>query len=594
MDSVTAYAKLVVSGKRYAGKTEIACCKRHLSDLKRKDIEWRPDKAEDIIEFAGMLMYHDENDNNKLKNVTVHGFEKFILGSIFGWYKNGIRRFRETFISMGRKNGKSFIAGVIATYMAYIDTVQNAQIYCASIKRQQARIVWEDVVKFINNDPDLQEIFKVRNTYSEIYCQKDGVNSIIKALSKDTKVDGLKPYAILFDELHLFPDNKLWKVLQDGQIGLDNALLVGITTAGFDLTSYGYTQYKFAKQVAFQAMKKDSLFVYIAEMDMPDSHTQRNAYKKTLWNEKEWAKANPLQMWDDDTHITKDDNKLVGLRELALDAKLKGNDDLRDFIVKHLNCWTTVGSNALVMLDDWVACGSDRTLEQVRGRRCYLGLDLSSKNDLTSYTFLFPPLNTEEKAYIYTHSFLPEHKLEEHIKRDNAPYDQWYKNGLITLTNGPGTYGLILDYKSVLAKLKSDLDMFSLEIIKVGYDQSNAAAILPDLQEICGGDLIEVGQYPKSLSDATKNFRDTVRAHAVEYDRLNELLTWSVNNTKIVTNIYQQIIADKVKGRIDPVDSVLDAWKCWFLDGMEVPEPEMTYEETMETWREINGILGKL
>lgn len=594
MDSVTAYAKLVVSGKRLAGKTEIACCKRHLNDLKRKDIEWRPDEAERVIEFSEMLHYHDENDGNRLKQLKLAGFQKFILGSIFGWYKNGVRRISETYIQMSRKNGKSFICGIICSYMSYMDTVQDAQIYTAATKKQQANIVWKETAKFIRNDPELSELYDIKDYCYEIYCKHDGVNSTIKSLSGDTKIDGFKPWCAVCDELHLHKNNQMVKVLQDGMVGLNNSLLVCITTAGFDLTGYCYNQYKFAKMVANGAVRKDELFVYIAEMDMPDSHTESDEYEATLWNEKEWAKANPLLMFDDDTHVTKDEVKMRKLRAAAIDAKTKRGDDLRDFIVKHLDCWTTVGTNSLVMLGDWTMCGSDRTLEDLRGRRCYLGLDLSSKNDLTSYTFLFPPLNTEEKAYIYTHSFLPEHKLEEHIKRDNAPYDQWYKNGLITLTNGPGTYGLILDYKSVLAKLKSDLEMFSLEIIKVGYDQSNAAAILPDLQEICGSDLIEVGQYPKSLSDATKNFRDTVRAHAIEYDRRNELLTWSVVNTKIVTNIYQQIIADKIKGRIDPVDSVLDAWKCWFLDGMEVPEPEMTYEETMETWREINGILGKL
>ena len=594
MDSVTAYAKLVVSGKRFAGKTEIACCKRHLDDLKRRDLEWRPEEAEAIINFGCMLQYHDENDGNKLKQLELRGFQRFILGSIFGWYKDGVRRFSEAYVEMARKNGKSFLSGIVAGYMSYVDTVQDAQIYCTATKKQQANIVWREIAKFIRNDPDLLELYDIKDYCNEIYCQKDGVSSTIKSLSKDTRIDGFKPWLAICDEVHLMKDNQMIKVLQDGQVGLNNSLILEITTAGFNLTWYCYKQYKFAKQVAFQTIQKDDLFVYIAEPDLPDSHEDKGKYEAALWNEREWAKANPLLMWDDDTHITTDDVKLKKLRAAAIDAKVKGGDDLRDFITKHLNCWSTTGASALCSIGDWQACSSDRKLEDLRGRRCYLGLDLSSKNDLTSYTFEFPPIVPEEKPYVWSHSFLPLHKLEEHIKKDDAPYDDWHKKGLITLTNGPGTYGLILDYNTVLAHLKHTIEEFNIQIIKVGYDQSNAAAILPDLQEICQCDLIEVGQYPKSLSDTTRNFQDTVRAHALEYDRDNELLSYSVASTTVVTNIYRQIIVDKVAGRIDPVDSLLNAHKLWFLDGMELPEPEMSYEETMETWREINGILGKL
>lgn len=593
MDSVTAYAKLVVSGKRLAGKTEIACCKRHLNDLKRNDLEWRPDEADAIIEYANLLHYHDENDGNKLKQLQLCGFQKFCLGSIFGWYKDGVRRFSECYIQMARKNGKSFFCGIIATYMSYIDTVADAQIYCTATKKDQARIVFNEVAKFIRNDPDLSELYNIKDYCAEIICKKDGANSKIKALSKDVKIDGFKPWLAICDEVHLMRDNSMIKVLQDGSVGLNNSLLCSITTAGFDLTGYAYNQYKFAKQVAIGTQKKDDLFVYITEMDLPDSQNEKTktAYQKALWDEKNWAKANPLLLWDDDTHITKDPVKLKKFRAAATDAKVKKGDDLRDFLVKHLNCWTTVGSNALVDATDWQACGCKKTLEHFRGRSCYLGLDLSSKNDLTSLALLFPPCEDDNKPYIWTHSFLPEHKLEEHIQKDGAPYDTWYEAGLISLTNGPGTYGVILDYQYILDYTAEIIKEFELNILEVGYDQSNAAAILTRLAEIVSCDLTEVGQYPKSLSDATKNFQDTVRARAVEYDSENTLLSWSVCNTKLATNVYQQVIADKIKGRIDPVDAVMDAWKLHFLN--KVNEPDLSYDEMLDEWRSFNEIASK-
>lgn len=588
MDSVTAYAELVVSGKRLAGATERACCQRHLDDLKRTDLEWRPDAAEAIIEYGNMLHYHDENDGNRLKQLCLCGFQKFILGSIFGWYRNGIRRYNETYLQMARKNGKSFISGIIASYMSYIDTVADAQIYCTATKQQQANIVWREIAKFIRSDPDLSELYNIKDYCREIYCKKDGINSVIKALSGDVKIDGFKPWCGICDELHLHKTNQMYKTLLDGQVGLNNSLIVAITTAGFDLTGYCYQQYKFAKQVAYQTQCKDNLFVYIAEMDLPDSQADSDEYDDALWDESNWAKANPLLMWDNDTTVTSDENKLLKLRSSAIDAKVKGGDDLRDFIVKHLNCWTTVGSNSLVNIQDWQACGTHKKIDDYRGCDCYLGLDLSSKNDLTSASFVIKA----ERPFIYSHSFLPKNKLAEHIRKDNAPYDEWCKSGLITLTNGPGTYGLILDYQSILDWVAWFIKEYELNVLEVGYDQSNAAAFLPRLAEVVSCDLTEVGQYPKSLSDATRNFRDTVRARAVEYDIDNRLLSWSVTNTVVATNIYQQIIADKQKGRIDPVDSTLNAWKLYWLDKNN--SGTMSYDESMESWRDINAILGKL
>ena len=218
----------------------------------------------------------------------------------------------------------------------------------------------------------------------------------------------------------------------------------------------------------------------------------------------------------------------------------------------------------------------------MKGRSCYLGFDLSKGGDLTSIALVFPL--DDEKIYIYSHSFMPELRLEEHIKTDDAPYNIWVRQGLLTLTSG--AFGMKTDYKYIISHLKEIIDKFDLKILECGYDAHNAGSFLADL-EFLDCDLTEVKQSAKSLNDATVDFALSVDALQVMYDKKNGLLKWSISNATTVENSFGEKKIDKQarKKRIDPVDAVIDAWKVMLLN----KESKINNDESVDEWLKFFG-----
>lgn len=166
---------------------------------------------------------------------------------------------------------------------------------------------------------------------------------------------------------------------------------------------------------------------------------------------------------------------------------------------------------------------------------------------------------------------MPELRLQEHIKTDDAPYGIWAGQGLITLTSD--MYGIKTDYKHIVADLAEVIKLYGLNVLECGYDNHNAATFLADLEAVLDCNLTEIKQSARSLNDATVDFQLTVKAGLVEYDKSNSLLTWSaVNATISQPNSFGEIKIDKMTQtkRIDPIDAIIDAWKLHFLNKKEV------------------------
>ena len=189
IDRVTKYAIDVVEGREIAGEYVKLACQRHLDDLEKSKLsvfkyEFDVEKALRIIEYAETLYIAEGEEKIQLQ---LYPFQAFILGSLNGWVEKGTgyRRFRTSYIQLGRQNGKSFINGILGTYYGNFDGYNYGQIYCTATKADQAKIVFNEMVKFINSDDDLKELFKVQEYKSTIICNI--TNSTIKALGRDTK-----------------------------------------------------------------------------------------------------------------------------------------------------------------------------------------------------------------------------------------------------------------------------------------------------------------------------------------------------------------------------------------------------------------------
>lgn len=570
-DRTTAYAKLIVSGKRICGKAEYQACKRHLDDMANKNSEYVFDvkEAENHIDIANQLTI---GEGVEAKRLVTRGFQNFIIGSLTGWRKkrSKVLRFREAYVQMARQNGKSFIAGELCNDRATFSGYKYGRIFCTATKQDQANIVWDEVDKFIESDSDLMNLYKIRKYDRTITSLVTGTT--IKAIGRDTKsADGFRSLLAVVDEYHAHPTNQMYKLMQDGQLAVDNALTIAITTAGFNLNGPCYEHYNFCKQVLAGNIQKDSLFIYIAELDKEDD----------VWDRNNWLKANPLQLWDDD--VTVNSVKLARMAEKAIEAKEKQGDELVNFMTKSLNRWVTYTGGALLDLDKWHECASDKTLQDMRGRECYLGIDLSSGGDLTSIALLFPL--EDNRVYIWSHSYMPELRLQEHIQTDDAPYGMWATQGLITLTSD--MYGIKTDYKHIVADLGEIIKSYDLKVLDCGYDNHNAAAFLADLESVLDCNLTEIKQSARSLNDPTIDFQLSVKACLVEYDKANSLLTWSAVNAVISQpNSFGEIKIDKMtqSKRIDPVDAIIDAWKLYFLNKTEVD-----YDNAADEWLKAMG-----
>ena len=470
---------------------------------------------------------------------------------------------------MGRQNGKSILAAEMCNDFASFSGYKYGRIFCAATKHDQAKIVWEEVAKFIESDENLMELYKIKRYDSSITSLV--TNATIKAIGRDTKsADGFRSVLSVLDELHAHPTNQLYKLLQDGQINVENALTLAITTAGFNLNSFCYEHYNFCKKVLAGAIEKDSLFVFICEMDEGDD----------IWNPDNWLKANPLILWNEDD--TPNKQMIARMAEKAIDAREKQGNELVNFLTKSLNRWVTYSGGAYIDAEKWKNCGTNLKLEDFKGRSCYLGIDLSSGGDLTSIALVFTPRAGDDKVYIWSHSFLPEARLEQHEQTDDAPYRLWATAEQLTLTSG--MYGIMLDLSAVVAKIKSLVETYDLKIIAVGYDPHNAAGFLAEIEKVLPCDLIAIPQSARSLNDATQDFKLSVEAGIIQYDRHNALLTWSMLNAILnAPNSFGEVKIDKMtqQNRIDAVDAIIDAWKL-YKDN--VSTPTATGEDALANW----------
>ncbi len=353
----------------------------------------------------------------------------------------------------------------------------------------------------------------------------------------------------------------MYKLLEGGTGNLKECLISVITTAGFDLNSPCYELFEYCIKILEGVTENETQFIYIAQLDKEDD----------IWDTKNWVKANPL--------TCKTPEGIKRMEDIARKAKEMGGEELRDFMTKRLNIWVQFTDNQYMNTEKWKNCESNKTLEDFRGHTAITGLDLSSGGDLTSLGLVIPYYDDEgnRKYFIHSHSFIPKNRVAEHIKTDRAPYDIWIREEILTATETMG--GIKTDYKYIISYLKKLIEDYELNIEMICYDPHNASAFLYDLEQL-GINTLEITQSARNLNDPTVDFRLEVEAGNVEYNKHNKLLTWSIVNAKTASNSFGEIKIDKdlQRKRIDPVDSVIDAWKVAMTIDAKVDINEVTNE----------------
>lgn len=567
LDRATLHAERVVSGQEPSCLTHRMACERHLNEIAKQGTKefpfvWCPEKSEKILRYAEMLTIAE---GAQPRPVRLHDFQCFDLGVPFGWVHaaTGFRRIRRKYKSVARQNGKTFENGITGSFIANWGGYNFGKLFTAATKKRQARIAWEEIQKFILIDKDLQALFDVKDYKSLIIAKRTGCT--IEALSRESGLDdGFRAIFCSVDEIHQHKDNGIYKALYNGQASLNEALISMITTRGKSLNSFCREMDDYCLQILAGTAEADDFFVDIYTLDKEDDP----------FDESVWFKANP--------HLVTVPSALEQLRRDAQTAKQMGGFEMSDYMTKRQNLWYEYGDTQYIMPNEWKLGRTEMTIENMRGRRCFAGLDLSSGGDLTSLALLFPL--DDGKVYVWSHSYIPAKRLEEHIITDTAPYDVWAKSGLLTPSEAVG--GLKNDYLQIVADLKELQEKFEINIACIGYDPHNADAFLEELDTL-GAPLLEVKQSARFLSDTTVDFALEVKAGNVLYDQRNALMSWSIVNAKKTKNSFGEIKVDKEvnarHARIDVVDAIIDAHVAYRKSSKEeTPDYETVVEDYLK------------
>lgn len=535
------YSEDILNGDIVACQKHKWACQRFLYDLEREGTEDFPyifeeERAERFFDW--MRLFKHRKGVLAGQYIEPHIIQKFNFGNIYGWIHKDteLRRFNKAYWQVARKNAKSQSLGASGSYEASAFGEPSAEVYCAATKKDQAKIVWEEIEAMIMGNPDLRNRFKV--SYGTITHLKSG--SIVKPLSKEDRKtgDGTNPSAFFIDEYHAHETMEIYDIGDSGMGARLQPLLMIITTAGFDLNKPCYrVEYKYVSDILNpdSPIENDNYFGMINELDKGDD----------IKDENNWPKANPI--------LCSYENGREYLRKL-LKIALDVPEKMRSFLTKNMNIWVDAKENGYMDMAKWRKCVAkiSEVKMDLRQFPVWLGSDLSATTDLTSLGKVFDLKNGN--YVVKQHSFMPEDKLHERINSDRVPFDLWEKQGYLTTT--PGS---IVDYSFVEQKAIDWRDD-GYQIQEIDYDKWNASQYAQNMERE-GFLTVEIPQMLRHLSLPTKDFRKLVYAgRIIHFD--DPLLAWAIGNAITKMDAQENIMLDKSRSteRIDPVAAIINAF----------------------------------
>ena len=445
-------------------------------------------------------------------------WQEQIIRDLFGIIKpNGYRQFNTAYIEIPKKNGKSELAAAVALLLCCGDGEQRAEIYGCAADRGQATIVFDVAADMVRMCPALNKRCKILTSQKRILFTP--TNSFYQVLSAEAySKHGFNIHGVVFDELHTQPNRKLFDVMTKGSGDARmQPLYFLITTAGTDTNSICYETHQKAVDI-LEGRKKDATFypvIYGAGTDED-------------WTDpKVWKKANPSL------------GETIGMDKVkaACDSARQNPGEENSFRQLRLNQWVKQAVRWMPM-EKWDACAFPVDAEELEGRVCYGGLDLSSTSDLTSFCLVFPPEDDEEPYYILPYFWLPEETLPLRVNRDHVMYDVWERQGYIQTTEGNVVhYGFIEKFIESLGE--------KYNIREIAFDRWGAVQMVQNLEGM-GFTVVPMGQGFASMSPPTKELMKLTLEKKIAHGG-HPVLRWNMDNIFIRTDPAGNIKADKAK-----------------------------------------------
>ena len=445
-------------------------------------------------------------------------WQEQIIRDLFGTLKpNGYRQFNTAYIEIPKKQGKSELAAAVALLLTCGDGEERAEVYGCAADRQQAAIVFDVAADMVRMCPALSKRVKILASQKRLIYTP--TNSFYQVLSAEAySKHGFNIHGVVFDELHTQPNRKLFDVMTKGSGDARmQPLYFLITTAGTDTHSICYETHQKAKDIIEGRKIDPTFYPVIYGADESDDWT----------DPKVWKKANPS------LDIT------VGIDKVkaACESAKQNPGEENAFRQLRLNQWVKQAVRWMPM-EKWDKCAFAVDEDELEGRVCYGGLDLSSTTDITAFVLVFPPLDEEDKYVILPYFWIPEDNLTLRVNRDHVPYDVWERQGYLQTTEGNVVhYGFIEQFIERLGE--------RFNIREIAFDRWGAVQMVQNLEGM-GFTVVPFGQGFKDMSPPTKELMKLVLEQKIAHGG-HPVLRWNMDNIYIRTDPAGNIKADKEK-----------------------------------------------
>jgi phage terminase large subunit-like protein len=482
---------------------------------------------------------------------VLRDWQKEFIRSVYGTVKeNGYRQYQYAYLEIPKKNGKTETTAALAIYHLVCDG-PGGQIYCCAAEREQAALVYKAAKQMIEQDEELELLLNVVDSKKEIHNRETG--TFLKVLSAEAySKHGVNPTVVIFDELHAQQKRDLWDYMTFGAgSARKEPLWWVITTAGDDPDhkSIGWEIHEQALRIRDGEIEDPTWYVKI--YGAPED--------ADIYDEAVWFEVNP------NLGISIDIEKV---REEAQKAKNNpANEKLFRWL--RLNQWVQLKRVSWLPVTMWDATEKDWQEAELRGKRCYVGIDLARWIDLAAAVPFFPPQDGIPDWRFIIQAWMPEDRLKWHIDNDGVDYGKWADAGLLDVTKGSTIdYGRVRDYIVSIDRMYNVQyycgDPWHLEILK----------------QLCGEQIarkfIEIPQTISGMSPGMSELERQFRAGEISH-RQNALGRYCFDCVVVNPDGNENIkpMKNKAKGRIDPICALVNAASA----AIRLEQKRSVYEE---------------